>query len=158
MTDVTVDDATAFLERLMLRDPGVIYRLPTVDEWEYAARAGSRTDYFFGDDPSELDKYGNCEKRSGSDGYERVAPIGSFKPNRWGLYDVHGNVTEWVEWPEGAGMSSIENGKRQALRLGGSLKIVPSNCTFSGGSSQVDAENNRREDTGLRLVRELSED
>lgn len=155
MTHVTIDDVKVFLNKLEARDhPGVIYRLPTAAEWEYAARARSRTDYFFGDDPSELHQFGNC-KNNQDDDHDLLAPVGSYKPSQWGLYDVHGNVAEWVEWPEDAGLSRKRDGKIQALRLGGSFNNVPGNCT-SGSQSTVDADKDDRDDTGFRVVRELN--
>ena len=82
--------------------------LPTEAQWEYATRAGTLTNWFFGDDETEMVRMGNVSDRSharvfpgivrpGSwnDGHARPAPIGSFEPNPFGLYDVHGNIAEW---------------------------------------------------------------
>jgi formylglycine-generating enzyme required for sulfatase activity len=68
-------------------------RLPTEEEWEYACRAGTTTQYSFGDSVSHDDA--NYYGTEGKDKWETAGPVGSFAPNAWGLFDMHGNVWEW---------------------------------------------------------------
>ncbi|MDR0380258.1 MAG: formylglycine-generating enzyme family protein [Candidatus Accumulibacter sp.] len=86
-------DAQEFIERLNQMEETDKYRLPTEAEWEYAARAGTTSVYFFGSDVDELDRY--AWYRDNAD--EKTYPVGQKKPNPWGLYDMYGNVYEWVE-------------------------------------------------------------
>jgi formylglycine-generating enzyme required for sulfatase activity len=87
---------------------GTQYRIPSEAEWEYAARAGSTTAYSFGDDATELGTYAAYADNA-PDG---PAKVGSFKPNAWGLFDMHGNVWEWVidghlkAYPESTGTAN----------------------------------------------------
>ncbi len=71
------------------------YRLPTAAEWEYACRAGSTTAYCFGNDPGRLGEYAWYVENTRDESHPH--PVGQKKPNAWGLYDMHGNVWEWVQ-------------------------------------------------------------
>jgi formylglycine-generating enzyme required for sulfatase activity len=109
VVNITWNDAQS-LAAWLSKAEGQIYRLPTEAEWEYAARAGTRTRYYGGDDPQSLLSIANTfdtqskaqwpafaqHALMGSDGYAFTAPVGSFVPNGFGLYDMHGNAWEWT--------------------------------------------------------------
>ncbi len=87
---VTWDMCQEFIKRLGKKAPGRKFSLPTEAQWEYACRAGTTTRYSFGDNEKQLSTYAWCDVTSGTN------PVGEKKPNAWGLYDMHGNVWEWV--------------------------------------------------------------
>jgi formylglycine-generating enzyme required for sulfatase activity len=94
------------------------WRLPTEAEWEYAARAGTKTTWSFGDDEKVLGEYAWFGNSKGE-----VHPVGTKKPNPWGIYDMHGNAWEWVadwygDYPARAQVNPIgpETGVLRVLR------------------------------------------
>jgi sulfatase modifying factor 1 len=148
VVDVSWNDGVAFCEWLGKKE-GHTYRLPTEAEWEYAARAGTTTRYWSGDDPESLTKIANIADFSffkhfptyyprektlaGSDGFALPAPVGSFMPNAFGLYDIHGNVWEWTaDWYDESyySHSPVDDPKgpptgHQHVRRGGAWHTAP---------------------------------
>ena len=105
---VSWDDAVAYV-RWLSSETGARYRLPSEAEWEYAARAGTSGKYHFPDDESQFCRFGNhldssvpvvaglSRATSCSDGVGKgTAEVGRYLPNDFGLYDMHGNVAEWI--------------------------------------------------------------
>lgn len=94
---VSYDDAITYAKWLSSLT-GQDYRLPSESEWEYAARAGSKTAYWWGDEPNKADGSARavCSGCGVKPGSQSPAAVDSFAPNPWGLHNMHGNVWEWV--------------------------------------------------------------
>lgn len=134
MTQYAAKQYTKWLSKLT----GQQYRLPTEAEWEYACRAGSSAAYSFGDDPTELDGYAWYYENSDDVPHE----VGQKRPNAFGLYDMHGNVMEWViDGYTEDGYAALAD-KPQPISFLESIRWPDSseNRVLRGGSWQDDAE------------------
>lgn len=155
VTEISWDDSQVFLDRLNKLEPGKHYHLATEAQWEHTARAGSTRRFHFGDDPSLLSQFGNCE---GNDPFDGLAPVRSFAPNPWGLYDMYGNASEWVadwyaEYPSEPAADPVgPSVGEEKVRRGGSFKILADNC--DSVTRRKSKPGYRENDTGFRLVRD----
>ncbi|MDA7898357.1 SUMF1/EgtB/PvdO family nonheme iron enzyme, partial [Akkermansiaceae bacterium] len=169
VTNVTLDDCIEFCKLLTQKERAqgklpedAEYRLPTEAEWEYACRAGSETKYGFGDSETELGDYAWYSENS-----VRTQPVGTKKPNAWGLFDMHGNVWEWCsDWygsysagetedPTGAPAGEAYN--KRVFR-GGSWGSTAAYCRSAArnGCQGDNPKHYRLSGLGFRLVRTLS--
>jgi sulfatase modifying factor 1 len=174
--NVTWNDAVRLCEWLGKQE-GKKYRLPTEAEWEYACRAGTRTRYHHGDSPEALRQVANVFDADSKqhwpqwsqfaltdhDGFAFTAPVGSFAPNAFGLYDMHGNAWEWcADWHSDTyyAESSVNDPQgpatgRVRVRRGGSWHTWP----FYARSSyrNWNAPTTRYTLVGMRLLCEVPE-
>ena len=160
------DDAQAYA-RWLSRRTGNIYRLPSEEEWEYAARAGMRSARHWGDAAGEACAYANVADATGAaahpswvahpcaDGHVHTAPAGSFAANRFGLHDMTGNAWEWTDscWSEAldeAADSKSRDCSQRVLRGGGWLSMP----AFARSATRHRLDHELRfSDIGFRLVR-----
>jgi formylglycine-generating enzyme required for sulfatase activity len=175
VASVSWDEAIEFCQRLS-RDTGRVYRLPTEAEWEYACRAGTENPFNFGptittDLANYRGTYHGGTEWLFSDSYNRgptgiyrddVTPVDTFPANAFGLYDMHGNVSEWCldhwHWNyKGApddGSAWIANGFDDVrVRRGGSHDIFPNYCRSA--SRALQETDSRCADIGFRVVCEI---
>lgn len=176
---MSLHDTIAFCAWLSKRE-GRQYRLPTEAEWEYACRAGSTTVWSWGDSMEGGKAYANMADEAADrwmqqlgltyedleakwdDGFMYTSPVGSFKPNAWGLYDMQGNAWEWCSDLYGAYSKQAQidpkgakSGERRVLR-GGSWSHVPWRCR---PSRRLDpSPDHRFHHVGFRVVVDLEED
>ncbi len=151
-------DVQAFINKLNARDENSFYRLPSEAEWEYACRAGSRGAYYFGSNMHKLKAYAWYNKNTWDVGEPYAHRVGQKKPNRFGLYDMHGNVWEWVEdwygrYTRGAvtDPKGPETGRSKVFRGGGFHSIAEEMRSASRVGDHPDL---RTYYVGFRLVKE----
>jgi len=150
---VSWDDAQAFCRRLSERE-GVEYRLPTEAEWEYACRAGSATEYSFGNSKAHLGDYAWFDANGGKTTHD----AGLKKPNAWGLYDMHGNVWEWCASPY-AGL--FDGSEQKGADAPGEMRVLRGASVVSSAGDCRSASRIRYEpdyvglNIGFRLSRGL---
>ncbi|MHC1755643.1 MAG: formylglycine-generating enzyme family protein [Methanosarcina sp.] len=153
---VSWEEVQEFVKKLNAIENTDQYRLPSEAEWEYACRAGTQTRYFFGNDESKLNEYAWYDKNSG----RKTHPIGQKKPNSWGLYDMHGNVWEWVQdkWHNNYNLAPSDG---SAWEGGDSFDRVSRGCSwYCSAGSCSSARLSRKPESrfanlGFRLLREL---
>jgi formylglycine-generating enzyme required for sulfatase activity len=152
---VSWNDAQEFIGRLNQKT-GLAYRLPSEAEWEYAARAGSSTDWSHGNDESRLADFAWFSTNSGT----KAQAVAQKRPNAFGLYDMHGNVWEWVQdcWhdnyrgapADGSAWTAGCSSNARVLR-GGSWLHYPAGLRSAVRSSSTPVY--RLDGSGLRLAR-----
>ena len=154
---VSWDNVQEFIRKLNDKEGTAKYRLPSEAEWEYACRAGTTTKYCFGDSESKLGEYAWYDDSPGN----KTHPVGKLKLNPWGLYDMHGNVWEWVQdrWhddydcaPTDGSAWESGDGSSRVLR-GGSWVFYAEPCQSAYRSSYYAGSGNP--DLGFRLLQEL---
>ncbi len=159
--DVSQEDAQAYA-RWLSEQTGRDYRLPSEAEWKYAARAGTTTKYSWGDEIGR--NQANCNGCGSEWDYKKTAPVGSFAANAFGLYDMHGNVWEWVKdcWhdnyegapSDGRAWTTGCDGYSRAVLCGGSWDNNP--LVLRSANRYKDGPSARIDNYGFRLVQDIT--
>jgi len=157
---VSWNDATAYAEWLN-QQTGKQYRLPSEAEWEYAARAGTETKYWWGNKIGH--NRANCFENQCGDNFKYTAPVGSFDPNSFGLYDTVGNVWEWIadSWSEDY-TNAPNDGKIRTVGVNESYRVLrggswDSNSDLTRAALRNrDYPDSRNSDVGFRVVRRVA--
>jgi serine/threonine-protein kinase len=155
-TYITWNDAVAYCRWLSSQEKST-YRLPTEAEWEYACRAGTTTQYSFGDDYNELPKYGWHKANAGGKSH----PVGTLLTNDFGLFDMHGNLYEWCgdyydEKRYSASTPNDPNGPSagsQRVTRGGAWDYTASHCRSA--SRTANPPSTHYHSHGFRCVAEI---
>ena len=157
--NVSQEDAKAYAGWLS-EQTGKRYRLPSEAEWEYAARAGTTTKYSWGDEADR--NHAHCLYSLWTD--RKTAPVGSFPANPFGLYDMIGNVSEWVEdfWhknykgapTDGSAWITDYDGEAEAVLRGGCYCTVPSAASSAFRKRSTPSE--RDSTFGFRLAQDIT--
>jgi formylglycine-generating enzyme required for sulfatase activity len=149
---VSWERAIEFIKKMNEKDDGNVYSLPTEAEWEYACRAGTRTLFAFGDSLSSSQANFNGEHPFGTtetgDNLQKTSPVGKYRPNGWGLYDMHGNVFEWCQ--------DIYTGNYEGLPTDGSANLLVGDANvrvMRGGSYNYRGRSLRSADRAFNNVR-----
>ena len=173
---ISWNDASAYVQWIR-KHTGLNYSLPGEAQWEYAARAVTSTNRFWGDDPNDACRYANVtdqtawpdgsarawsKKHECNDGFFYVAPVGHYQPNAFGLYDMLGNAREWVQDvfhddyqgapTDGSVWATGGNQSRRLLR-GGSWNDYP--CNLRSANRFGDTPDDRSGGYGFRIARTL---
>ncbi len=169
VTNVSWNDAVKFCEWLSGKE-WKTYRLPTEAEWEYACRAGTESRFSMGNNPEKIVEFGNVSESAfsefttigrtiqGLDGFGATAPVGGFRSNAFGLYDMHGNAWEWCLDTYGyysllpqADPKNVDSSvKSKRIRRGGSCFSFVSGCCSWARSHEPPSY--RYNDIGFRVV------
>ena len=160
--NVSWHECMNFIEKLNANDPGKEYRLPTEAEWEYACRAGTSTPYHYGEsidlshanfrDVSSLATTAKVETSK-----PRTVPVRSYPPNSWGIFEMHGNVSEWcADWKNDYSGSPaadpLDNRVSEyKVHRGGSYLSIKEACRSS--NRNCSDSRSRRQKIGFRLVK-----